>query len=135
MQTLRPLMQEGLFAILMKGGLVMIPLLASSLISLAVILERLYFWWSLRRREGDITILQELIAAGQFEQALQRPYAAQHPIVRVLQAGLEYRHTSPGTAMEAAAQVEVYHSQPISPSWTPSSPWRRSSVCSGRLQG
>src|SRR6266851_1240095 len=32
---------------------------------------------------------------------------SRHPIARVLQAGLEYRQRSPGSAMEAAAQAEV----------------------------
>jgi biopolymer transport protein ExbB len=102
-------MQEGFLSILVKGGFVMIPLLAASLLSTAVILERLYFWWSLRRREGDIALFEELVADGEFEQALKMPHATRHPVVRVLQAGLEYRHTSPGTAMEAAAQVELQH--------------------------
>jgi biopolymer transport protein ExbB len=108
-QPLRSLMQEGFLSILVKGGFVMIPLLAASLLSTAVILERLYFWWSLRRREGDIALFEELVAEGEFEQALKMPHTTRHPVVRVLQAGLEYRHTSPGTAMEAAAQVELQH--------------------------
>jgi biopolymer transport protein ExbB len=102
-------MQGGLLALLMKGGLVMIPLLASSLLSTAVILERLYFWLRLRRREVDIAIFEDLVAEGQFAQALKMPPTAPHPVVRVLQAGLEYRHTAPGTAMEAAAQVELQY--------------------------
>jgi biopolymer transport protein ExbB len=100
-------MQEGFFAILVKGGVVMIPLLASSLISLAVILERFFFWWRLRRREVDIAIFEELVATGQFEQALKMPRAARHPVARVLQVGVAYRHAAPGTAMEAAARAEV----------------------------
>lgn len=108
-QPLGSLTQGGLLAILIKGGIVMIPLLASSLLSMAVILERLYFWWRLRRREVDIAHFEELVAEGQFEQALKMPHAARHPVVRVLQAGLEYRHMSPGTAMEAAAQVELHY--------------------------
>jgi biopolymer transport protein ExbB len=107
MQILHPLMHEGLFAILMKGGLVMIPLLASSLVAVAVILERLYFWWRLKRREVDIAIFEELVATGQFEQALKMPRQSRHPVARVLLAGVEYRHASPGTAMEAAAQAEL----------------------------
>jgi biopolymer transport protein ExbB len=109
MQSLHFLMQGGLLAFLMKGGLVMIPLLASSLLSTAVILERFYFWWRLRRREGDIASFKELIAEGEFEQALKMSQDAPHPVVRVLHAGLAYRHRAPGTAMEAAAQVELQH--------------------------
>jgi biopolymer transport protein ExbB len=108
-QPLGSLAQGGLLSILIKGGIVMIPLLASSLISMAVILERLHFWWRLRRRESNIALFEELVAEGQFDQALKMPHTAQHPIVRVLQAGLEYRHMSPGTAMEAASQVELHH--------------------------
>jgi biopolymer transport protein ExbB len=108
-EIIKPLMQGGLLALLMKGGVVMIPLLASSLLSTAVILERGYFWWRLRRREGEIARLKDLIAEGEFDQALKMSQDAQHPVVRVLHAGLAYRHMAPGTAMEAVAQAEVQH--------------------------
>jgi biopolymer transport protein ExbB len=94
-------------AILVKGGLVMIPLLASSIVAMAVILERLCFWWRLRRREVDITLIEELVAEGHLAQALKLARESQHPVARVLYAGLEYRHLSPSTAMEAATQAEL----------------------------
>ena len=50
MTILRDLVNGGIVGILAKGGLVMIPLLAASVISLAVIIERFMFWRRLRKR-------------------------------------------------------------------------------------
>jgi biopolymer transport protein ExbB len=100
-----PLLNSGMVAMLMKGGIVMIPLLASSLISLTVILERLYFWRRLRAREVSATILA-LAGEGKIEDALRVAGTSRHPVARVLHAGLLYQDRSPGTAMEAAAQAE-----------------------------
>ena len=92
---------------LIKGGLVMVPLLASSLISLAVILERALFWRRFRKYEGGETILA-LVAAGHLAQATQMARASRHPVVRVLLAGLEHQYPAPGMAMQAASQAELH---------------------------
>lgn len=99
-------MQGGIVGILVKGGLVMIPLLLSSIVSVAVIIERFFFWRRLRRRENDTIILQ-FVEAGNVEQAQKLAYDSRHPVSRVLLAGLEYRQLSPATAMEAAARGEL----------------------------
>ena len=106
MTTLREFMHGGLIGILIKGGFVMIPLLASSVVALAVIIERFFFWRRLRKRENDTIILQ-FVEAGNVEQAQKLANESRHPVVRVLLAGLEYRQLSPATAMEAAAQGEL----------------------------
>lgn len=106
MTTLRVFIHGGLIGILIKGGFVMIPLLASSVVALAVIIERFFFWRRLRKRDNDTIILQ-FVEAGNVEQAQKLANASRHPVVRVLLAGLEYRQLSPGTAMEAAAQGEL----------------------------
>jgi biopolymer transport protein ExbB len=100
------LLNVRVVTILMKGGIVMIPLLASSLISLTVIIERLHFWRRLRAQEVGATIIS-LVAEGNPAHALQMASTSSHPVSRVLQAGLEYKHRSPGTAMEAMAQAEL----------------------------
>src|SRR5262245_63921423 len=102
MTTLRDFIHGGLIGFLVRGGLVMIPLLASSVLSLAVIIERFFFWRRLRRRENDAIILQ-FVEAGNVERAEKLAYESRHPVGRVLHAGLEYRQLSPGTAMEPAA--------------------------------
>jgi biopolymer transport protein ExbB/TolQ len=66
MTILRDLVNGGIVGILAKGGLVMIPLLAASVISLAVIIERFLFWRRLRKRENDTIILQ-FVEAGNVE--------------------------------------------------------------------
>ena len=108
MTTLRDLVNGGIVGILAKGGLVMIPLLAASVISLAVIIERFFFWRRLRKRENDTIILQ-FVEAGNLEQAQKLANESKHPVGRMLLAGLEYRQLSPATAMEAAAQAELRH--------------------------
>src|SRR5215471_11770553 len=88
----------GMMTVLVQGGPVMVPLLASSVLSLTVLIERCCFWRRLRTRAQDTRILQ-CVRAGNVEEAQKRAHASQHPIARVLLAGLEYRQCSPGTAM------------------------------------
>jgi biopolymer transport protein ExbB len=97
-----------IITVIVKGGLIMIPLLGTSLISVAVIVERLYFWRRLRAQEIDSTILP-LVAEGDLKQAVQVANTSRHPVARVLHAGLISRDASPGTAMQAAAQAELRH--------------------------
>lgn len=97
----------NLVAILVKGGFVMVPLLVSSVLSLAVIIERGLFWRRVRKYEGGETILA-LVAAGHLAQAMQVARASQHPVARVLLAGLEHHNPAPGMAMEAASQAELH---------------------------
>jgi biopolymer transport protein ExbB len=94
-----------LLAIVLHGGLVMIPLLASSVVALSVIVERLYFWRRLRSRAVDRKILS-LVAEGDLPQAMQTANASRHRVARVLGAGLAAKHLSPA-AMQAAAQAEL----------------------------
>jgi biopolymer transport protein ExbB len=96
----------NLVAIVIQGGLVMIPLLASSVVALTVIVERLLFWRRLRIQRGERGILA-LVEEGELPQAMQVASASRHPVARVLGAGIAAKHLSPGTAMQAAAQAEV----------------------------
>src|SRR5215813_8500513 len=93
-------------SILVKGGLVMVPLLASSMIALAVILERFFFWRCFRKYESGETILS-LVVAGHLAEATKMARTSQHPVARVLLAGLEHQYSAPGMAMEATSQAEL----------------------------
>jgi biopolymer transport protein ExbB len=97
----------NLSSILAKGGLVMVPLLVSSMIALAVILERCLFWRRFRKAEDDTTILAH-VAAGHLAEATRMARASRHPVARVLLAGLEHPYSAPGMAMEAASQAELH---------------------------
>jgi biopolymer transport protein ExbB len=106
--SLVTVMPSEIITVIVKGGLIMIPLLAASLIAVTVIVERFFFWRSLRAHEVDGAILA-LVAEGDFKQALQVAGTLRHPVARVLHAGILSRDMSPGTAMQAAAQAELRH--------------------------
>jgi biopolymer transport protein ExbB len=96
----------GAVTFLVKGGIVMIPLLVCSVISVSVIVERFYYWRYLRSQNIAATILA-LVAEGNLEAATRVASKSEHPLARVLLAGLEHKHLSPSTAMQATAQAEV----------------------------
>jgi biopolymer transport protein ExbB len=98
---------QSFVAILLKGGLVMVPLLASSILALAVVVERGLLWCRLRRQENGERIL-DLVAAGLLTQAMQLATASRHPVAQVLLAGLEHRDSAPSMAMEAASQAQLH---------------------------
>ncbi|MGH7845012.1 MAG: MotA/TolQ/ExbB proton channel family protein [Candidatus Binatia bacterium] len=92
--------------IIIKGGVVMIPLLACSLISLALTIERIIFWTKIKSKQAVQEILR-LVEEGEFEKALQVGRASRQPIARVLTAGIAHRNPAPAKAMEAAARAEI----------------------------
>jgi biopolymer transport protein ExbB len=98
---------QNFFAFLAKGGLVMVPLLGSSILALAVAIERWWFWQRFRTQENGERILA-LVAAGLLPQAMQMAHTSQHPVAKVLFAGLEHRNSAPSMAMEAASQAELH---------------------------
>src|SRR6185295_19225481 len=101
-----PVVMTHVVAIIMKGGIVMIPLLACSLISLALTIERILFWTKLKSKEVLQQILS-LVESGEFEQALKIGSSSSQPIARVLAAGIAHRNPAPAKAMEAKAQAEI----------------------------
>ena len=92
--------------IIIKGGIVMIPLLACSLISLALTIERFIFWGKIKS-QLVIEKMLGLVNSGEFDKAIKLGKDSQHPIARVLVAGLAHRNPGPAKAMEAAAQAEL----------------------------
>ncbi len=95
-----------LVSLLAKGGPVMVPLGACSVLSLAVIIERAGFWWR-ARSGGDAERALHLAAAGKWDDAVEEGRASRAPAARVLAAGLEHREAAPTLAMEAAARAEL----------------------------
>ena len=93
-------------AVIVKGGIVMIPLLICSLISLALTIERILFWAKLKSRDVLRAILTH-VEQGEFDQALKLGKTSQQPIARVMAAGIAHRNPAPAKAMEAAAQAEI----------------------------
>lgn len=91
--------------ILVRGGVLMIPILLASIVSLALIIERVLFWKK-QKSSKVIEILKEA-EAGKFEKATALCDAEESPVARVLKAGLMSRESGAALAMEAEAMGEV----------------------------
>jgi biopolymer transport protein ExbB len=97
---------KNLLWIVIKGGIVMVPLLASSLVALTVVVERLLFWRRMGKEHPGAAILA-LVAAGNLQQALKLAGESNHPVAQVLSAGIEHQHAAPDVAMAAEAQAQL----------------------------
>lgn len=96
-----------------KGGPVMYPLLACSIVSLTVILERTLFWIleDLRRDPSLVDRVLELCREGDWHAVRAQVQGSKDYIVRVLISGIVHREYSMGKAMETAAADEVQRMQ------------------------
>ena len=93
-------------SLLVKGGPVMIPLAACSILALATILDRAWFW--LRARGGrDADRVLELAARGKWDDVADVARGSRGPVARVLAAGIASRDAQPTRALEAAGQAEL----------------------------
>lgn len=84
----------------------MIPLLACSVISLAVTIERYLFWRRISVKEPAEQVLQSL-ERGDVTNALAQAKRVDSPVIRVLSAGLEHRPHVYAKAMEVTAREQV----------------------------
>ncbi len=97
---------SAVVALLVKGGPVMVPLAACSVVALAVILERAWTWRGLART-GDPEAVLAQAAGGHWEEAYLLGEASRSPAARVLAAGIRHRNPAATLAMESAARAET----------------------------
>ncbi len=96
-----------------KGGPVMWPLFGLSILSLATILERLWFWFkTLKKEEELVDRVLEATASQEWDTAAQiaKQSRNQQPISRFLYAPLKRSNPDPETfklSLEAAAEEEL----------------------------
>jgi len=98
-----------MFELFQRGGIVMYPLLACSLVSLTVILERSLFWIREKRR-GDDSLVNEVLELARlrkYEEIRTSAQDATDYVVKVLVCGLVHREYSLSKAMEMAALEEI----------------------------
>jgi len=99
---------SGIFS---AGGVVMFPLLAFSILAIALILERIAFWQRVTKRQNRIT--REVLKLYPYEaQAafLKLEQNSDLPLARVFLAALELEQPTPEEfrlALESAAQAEM----------------------------
>jgi biopolymer transport protein ExbB len=92
-----------------RGGPVMYPLLACSILVLTVIIERLLFWITvdLNRNRQLIEDVLELCRQGDWEAVRDRVSGSKDFIIRVLVSGILHREFSMTKAMEVTAAEEI----------------------------
>lgn len=101
----------GFLKIFSSGGVVVLPLLAASILVVALILERSLFWWQIYQRQNQV-VNRFLVDYGQQPKvAIQQLQQEQSlPIVRIFLAALSLEQATPDEfrlALESAAQAEI----------------------------
>lgn len=88
-----------------KGGPVMWPLLLCSIVALALMVERAWFWWQLRRRtdEGEIGTFFEHVRHGRLKEMLRADKESRNPVIQTLVRSLAHGDH----ALHDALEVEI----------------------------
>jgi len=98
-----------MYELMIKGGPVMWPLLACSIVALAVVFERVIFWMvvSLRKNQKLINRIFTLTEEGDFDTAIKEGEASLCLVCRILTSGLAHRNYGLVQSLEAAAMQEI----------------------------
>ncbi len=97
------------YDIITKGGYVMYPLVLCSIISLAVILERIVFWIGASRNSEPELVgkVLDLSEKGDFDEAARIAEPSGDYMVKILLCGIVHRAFSPSDALRMAADEAV----------------------------
>jgi biopolymer transport protein ExbB len=98
-----------MFDFFIKGGPVMYPLLACSILSLTVIIERAIFWIreDMQRDQALVDNVLELCQKGDWGGVRDRVAGSKDYIIRILVSGILHREFSMTKAMETAAADQL----------------------------
>jgi biopolymer transport protein ExbB len=98
-----------MISLFIKGGPVMYALLACSIITTTVIIERVLFWIreDLHRNRALVYNILELSRKGDWEAIRQQVMGSKDYVIRILIAGIVHRDFSMTKAMESAAADQV----------------------------
>jgi biopolymer transport protein ExbB len=103
------MMANIVFQFLLKGGLVMWPILACALAAVAAVGERA-FWWLRETRKRDVHRREKLLAALEHADVAAGQRLAQgsdDPVIRMIRQGLNHEHDSIPVALQMAAGIEL----------------------------
>lgn len=78
-------------SLIVKGGWMMVPILLGSVVALAMALERIYFFWTIKldaKKFADKIF--SLIQIGEIKKASEICKKTNHPLARVFQSGMEH---------------------------------------------
>ncbi len=105
-----PLLAHLALDFILRGGVMMWPILSCLVAALYVVLERALWWWALRRR-SQAAVLEaafDAIGEGQFARAVaQADTHPTDPFLACVRAGLLHAHTSLLGAMQLRAADEL----------------------------
>lgn len=92
-----------------KGGPIMYPLLACSIISMTVVIERILFWIreDLHRNQALVDEVLELCRVGDWEGVRRKAAGSKDYIIRILVSGILHREFSMTKAMETSSADEI----------------------------
>ena len=95
--------------IMSKGGPIMYPLLACSILSMTVIIERIVFWIKedMRRNQSLVNEILELCRIADWESVRKRAAGSKDYIIRILISGILHREFSMSKAMETSSSDEI----------------------------
>ncbi len=95
--------------IFLKGGPVMYPLLACSVIAMAVVFERAIFWIQTDRTRNQALVdeVLELCRVGNWDTVRVKVAGSKDYLIRILVGGIVHREFSMTKAMESAASDEI----------------------------
>jgi len=92
-----------------KGGPIMWPILIVSIIGVAVVLERI-FWWTGRWMRRDPKRIEKVFTAietGDVAEASRLSRGSRDPVLRMMWNGLNHQHASLQGALQVAAGIEI----------------------------
>jgi len=99
--------QRGIMLeIILKGGIVMIPLIVCSILSVAIIIERLIFWSKQKKGAMPEDILK-MAQDGKFDELVKGSSDSNSSISKIILSGVKNKNTSASLAMESAAIEEI----------------------------
>ena len=92
-----------------KGGPIMWPILLVSIVAVAVILERLFWWFRQKalRESSKLEKAFEYIENGDLKEASELARTSQDPRLRTIWHGLNHHHTTMQSALQVASGIEI----------------------------
>jgi len=77
-------------SLLYKGGIIMIPILLGSIVALAIVINRINYFLSLKMDlDSFIDKIHSLVRKNDIDQAINECASVKHPVARIFRSGLE----------------------------------------------
>jgi biopolymer transport protein ExbB len=104
-----PVLANVIVDLFIKGGPIMWPIAVVTVFAICVFIERVFWWlrFASKRSPKQLEEVYEKLEAGNLAQAIEQSAKSSDPVVRMINHGLNHRHTSMQGALEVAAGQEL----------------------------